>query len=130
MSSNAMPSAGSALAPNGSDVAGAGITADPTTMPVAISLAPTTPARATARAATGTRVPCRGPGVIALGRGNPTRRLPLVALVPQWRQNYPNNRPPTRATAISERANSYVPQGKSGTPKKWNPPLPQCRQSV
>jgi hypothetical protein len=22
--------------------------------------------------------------------------------MPQWRQNYPNNRPPTRATAISE----------------------------
>jgi hypothetical protein len=27
---------------------------------------------------------------------------PLVALVPQWRQNYPNKRPPSRATAISE----------------------------
>jgi hypothetical protein len=27
---------------------------------------------------------------------------PLVALAPQWRQNYPNNRPPTRAKAISE----------------------------
>jgi hypothetical protein len=25
-----------------------------------------------------------------------------VVLVPQWRQDYPNNRPPTRATAISE----------------------------
>jgi hypothetical protein len=24
-----------------------------------------------------------------------------VALMPQWRQDYPNNRPPTRATAIS-----------------------------
>jgi hypothetical protein len=34
-------------------------------------------------------------------RGNPTRRLPLVALTPQWRQDYLNNRPPTRATAIS-----------------------------
>jgi hypothetical protein len=28
--------------------------------------------------------------------------LPLVALMPGWRQNYPNNRLPTRATAISE----------------------------
>jgi hypothetical protein len=25
-----------------------------------------------------------------------------VALAPQWRQNYPNKRPPSRATAISE----------------------------
>jgi hypothetical protein len=25
-----------------------------------------------------------------------------VALMPQWRQKHPNNRPPTRATAISE----------------------------
>jgi hypothetical protein len=28
-------------------------------------------------------------------------RLPLVAPVPQWRQHYPKNRPPTRATVIS-----------------------------
>jgi hypothetical protein len=28
-------------------------------------------------------------------------RLPLLALIPQWRQDSPNNRPPTRATAIS-----------------------------
>jgi hypothetical protein len=28
--------------------------------------------------------------------------LPLVALAPQWRQNYPKNRPPRRATTISE----------------------------
>jgi hypothetical protein len=34
-------------------------------------------------------------------QGSPGRRLPLVALVLQWRQDYPNNRPPTRATAIS-----------------------------
>ena len=27
---------------------------------------------------------------------------PLVAPAPQWRRNYPNNRPPTRAKAISE----------------------------
>jgi hypothetical protein len=44
--------------------------------------------------------PCRGPGVIAL-RGSPGHRLPLMALVPQWRQDHPNKRPPTRATAIS-----------------------------
>ena len=34
-------------------------------------------------------------GGVSGGRG-----LPLVALVLQWRQDYPNNRPPTRATAI------------------------------
>jgi hypothetical protein len=43
---------------------------------------------------------CRGPGGIA-PRGSPGHRLPLVALMPQWRQDYPNYRPPTRATAIS-----------------------------
>jgi hypothetical protein len=37
------------------------------------------------------RALCRGPGVIA-PRGSPRHRLPLVALMPQWRQNYPNNR--------------------------------------
>ena len=34
-------------------------------------------------------------------RGSPGHRLALVALMPQWRQDHPNNRPPTRATAIS-----------------------------
>ena len=34
-------------------------------------------------------------------RGSRRHRLPLVALVLQWRQNYPDNRPPTPATAIS-----------------------------
>jgi hypothetical protein len=43
-----------------------------------------------------------GPAIESPKRGNPTRKSPLVALVPQWRQNYPNNRPPTRAAAISE----------------------------
>jgi hypothetical protein len=33
---------------------------------------------------------------------DPGHRLPLVALVPHRRQNYPNTPPPTRATAISE----------------------------
>jgi hypothetical protein len=32
---------------------------------------------------------------------DPGHSLPLVALVPQWRQDHPNKRPPTRATAIS-----------------------------
>jgi hypothetical protein len=32
----------------------------------------------------------------------PGHRLPLVALMPQWRQDHPNKRPPTRATAISK----------------------------
>jgi hypothetical protein len=40
-----------------------------------------------------------GASAAVLGPGH---RLPLVALVPHWRQNYPNNPPPTRATAISE----------------------------
>jgi hypothetical protein len=33
--------------------------------------------------------------------GNPGRSLPLVALVLRWRQDCPNNRPPTRATATA-----------------------------
>jgi hypothetical protein len=40
---------------------------------------------------------------------DPGRRLPLVALVLQWRQDYPNNRPPTRATAISEMGHEPPP---------------------
>jgi hypothetical protein len=47
------------------------------------------------------RALCRGLGVIA-PRGGLRHRLPLVALMPQWRQDYPNKRPPTWATAISE----------------------------
>jgi hypothetical protein len=34
---------------------------------------------------------------------------PLVALAPQWRQNYPNNRPPTPANAISEMGHFLPP---------------------
>jgi len=69
---------------------------------------PTTPARPTGLVRSPTVRPpepgaplCRGPGEIA-PRGGPGHRLPLVALMPQWRQDYPNYRPPTRATAISE----------------------------
>jgi hypothetical protein len=39
---------------------------------------------------------------VAPPAADPGRRLPLVALVLQWRQDYPNKRPPTRATAIFE----------------------------
>jgi hypothetical protein len=39
----------------------------------------------------------------------PRHRLPLVALMPQWRQDYPNNPPPTRATAISEMGQQETP---------------------
>src|SRR5580693_9848674 len=35
------------------------------------------------------------------GGGDPRHSLPLVALMPQWRQDHPNNRPPTWATVIS-----------------------------
>jgi hypothetical protein len=37
-----------------------------------------------------------------LGHCSPRQSGPLVALMPQWRQEYLNNRPPTRATAMSE----------------------------
>jgi hypothetical protein len=74
---------------DGEDLAAqTGITADPTTTPVAISLAPTTPACPTGlERSPSVRPPehgslCRGPGVIAL-RGGPGHRLPLVALMPQ-----------------------------------------------
>ena len=36
------------------------------------------------------------------GTKSPRSMLLLVALGPRWRQEYPNNRPPTRANAISE----------------------------
>ena len=35
--------------------------------------------------------------------------MPLVALVLQWRQDYPDNRPPTRATAISAMGQNRPP---------------------
>jgi hypothetical protein len=49
-------------------------------------------------------------------RGSPGHRLPLVALMPQWRQDYSNNRPPTRATAISAMGQNPPPalQKRSG----------------
>jgi hypothetical protein len=40
-------------------------------------------------------------GPVIAPRGSPGHSLPLAALVLPWRQNYPNNRPPTRARAIS-----------------------------
>jgi hypothetical protein len=93
--------------------------ADPTMVPAAISLVPTAPAlpRVSLRASCGARrcghrslgPSCRGPGVIAPG-GGPGRRLPLVALMLQWRQNYPNNRPPTWATAISAVGHNLPPR--------------------
>ena len=42
-------------------------------------------------------------------RGGPGHRLPLVALMPQWRQSYPNKRPPTWATAISDMGQNPPP---------------------
>jgi hypothetical protein len=95
------------LAPSGGGDAGARITADPTTTPVAISLAPTAPALPTGSCGARRRgrrslgALCRGPGVIA-PRGGPGRRLPHVALVLQWRQDYSNNRPPRRAAVGSD----------------------------
>jgi hypothetical protein len=49
-------------------------------------------------------------------RSSPGRRLPLLALMPQWRQDYPNKRPPTWATAISEMGQEPPPalQKRSG----------------
>jgi hypothetical protein len=72
----------------------------PTTTPVVISLAPITPGPPTVRPPSRRCGHlCRGPGVIAPAA---VRGVALVALMPQWRQDYPNKRPPTRATAISE----------------------------
>jgi hypothetical protein len=95
------------LGPNGGRRRGRRDHADPTTTSVAISLAPTTPALPTGLVRSPTVRPpkpgaplCRGPGEIA-PRGGPGHRLALVALMPQWRQDYPNNRPPTWATVIS-----------------------------
>jgi hypothetical protein len=47
--------------------------------------------------------------VIAPPAADPGHSLPLVALVPQWRRDYPNKRPPTRATAISEMGQNRPP---------------------
>jgi hypothetical protein len=49
----------------------------------------------------------------------------LVALAPQWRQNYPNNRRPTRATAISEMGQNEPPTSwpaATGPPQMADPP--------
>jgi hypothetical protein len=74
-------------------------------MAAAISLAPTTPAlpegkppgpRAEPVAQTTSGALCRGRGAFLRSRygiapaGDPGHSLPLVALVPQWRQDYPN----------------------------------------
>jgi hypothetical protein len=42
------------------------------------------------------------PGVLYRGPGAFLGIAPSVALMPRWRQDYLNNRPPTRAAAISE----------------------------
>jgi len=101
----------------------AGITADPPRRPVDISLAPTTPALPRGKPSRPRAEPVRAATIGA----RPTRKripgvlyrspgafwgslrdlilgisLPHVALVLQWRQDHPKNRPPTRATAISE----------------------------
>jgi hypothetical protein len=74
--------------------------ADQTMVPAAISLAPTAPALPRGKPQ-GVRSPSMRPpepGASAAVLGS----WAFVALAPQWRQNYPNNRPPTRANAISE----------------------------
>jgi hypothetical protein len=88
----------------------------PTTTPVTNSLAPTTRPSRGARAepvgaATGTWGLWQ-----SLGHCSPCGGFPLVALMPQWRQDDPNNRPPTRATAISEMGQDLPPalQKRSG----------------
>jgi hypothetical protein len=47
------------------------------------------------------------------------RTLPLVDLMPQWRQDYPNNRPPTRATAISDMGQNPPPRPSFGGAENW-----------
>jgi hypothetical protein len=95
------------------------------TTPVAISLAATTRALPTGLVRSPSVRPpepgaplCRGPGEIAQP-GGPGRRLPLVALMPQWRQNFPNNRPPTRATAISEMGQNPPPAPQKKVAGSW-----------
>jgi autotransporter passenger strand-loop-strand repeat protein len=62
--------------------------------------------------------PLPPPGAIA-PRGGPGQRLPLVALVPQWRQGYPNKRPPTRATANSAMGQVRAPRTTFGGEGNW-----------
>jgi hypothetical protein len=67
----------------------------------------------------------------------PGHRLPFVALVPQWRQDYLNNRPPTRATAISAMGHklpcykrNYLSQKARGGNSHHSVPLPVCAEMV
>jgi hypothetical protein len=94
------------LAGQAAATTGARITADPTTTPIAISLAPTTPALPTGLVRSpSVRLLSLEPSAAVLGHlllaADPGHGLPLVALMPQWRQDHPNKRPPSRATAIS-----------------------------
>jgi hypothetical protein len=59
-------------------------------------------------------------------RGSPGHRLPLVALVPQWRQDYPNNLPPTWATAISEMGHKPPPALQKKSEDAIRLPPPDC----
>jgi len=54
-------------------------------------------------------------------RSSPGRRLPLVALMPQWRQDHPNKRPPTWATAISEMGHFRPPALQKNHRKNFAP---------
>jgi hypothetical protein len=86
------------------DDAGAGITADPTTARRHPGSRPTGPPDGPRAEPVAAATGAWGPLPRSWGncpRGSPGHRLPLVALMPRWRQEYPNNRPPTRATAIS-----------------------------
>jgi hypothetical protein len=70
------------------------------------------------------------PITAALPRGKPPGRreilgiaCPPVALTPQWRQDYPNNRPPSRATAISAMGHVWTApgwQGISSRVQQWS----------
>jgi hypothetical protein len=114
--------------PSGGDDAGRRDHGRPTTTPVAISLAPTTRLSREASPPGLVRSPFARRPIESLCEAHPKRKRILgfstavlglsgiamgppflfasqswagVALMPQWRQNHPNNRPPTRATAIS-----------------------------
>jgi hypothetical protein len=93
----------------------------PTMVPAAISLAPTAPALPRGKPQGLVRSPSVWRSIESLGgkRGHPKANeswgslprswgvsgdRPSVALMPRWRQDYLNNRPPTRAAAISEMA--------------------------
>ena len=71
------------------------------------------------------RSKCRRPGTMigtrplagAHSGRFPGHRLMLVTRGPQWRQDFPNNRPPTRAIAISQWAKTCRPRCKKGRGK-------------